>query len=631
LRASRHTRNRGPNTTERARSTEVDAYIFIKETLKELGWDTRNPDRFSDGRVYTQNECLEHPPIREALRQDRPENIVKVAETAFWVIEAKKDQRHIAKAVQEAEDYARRIQEKGVVRVPFISGVAGNHSTGYLMETRYLVGKTYRPVTFNGKAATSLLAPKIIQLVLESGPDIADVPVDEAQFLSAAERINGYLQIGAINKNQRARLMAALLLSLIEDTPPNVDAAPSVLIAEINARAKRLLTTEGKPEFISYISIPLPSTEDNHFKFKTAIVQTIQELRKLNIRSAMNSGTDVLGKFYEVFLKYGNGAKEIGVVLTPRHVTEFAVDVCGMTAQDVVFDPTCGTGGFLVAAFDAVKKVSSDAQVRKFKVNHILGIEQDPEVVALAMVNMIFRGDGKNKIIEGNCFQKHIISGDHGGPQYSKTAPTSEQAAVTRVLMNPPFALRKSDDKEFKFVEHALKQMQEGGILFAILPYASMVRPGIYKNWRKNSLLRNNTLLSVITFHRELFYPADIYPIAIFVKKGQPHPSDFGVLWLRALNDGLLKHKRKRLPNPRAKNDFTLIRSTLKAFLANPSHPVPSIERFQTVSPIELSDPMLELVPENYLTDAPVTEDVVKDGMTKVLRNALSVLLAGEL
>ncbi len=34
----------------------------------------------------------------------------------------------------------------------------------------------------------------------------------------------------------------------------------------------------------------------------------------------MNSGTDVLGKFYEVFLKYGNGAKEIGIVLTPRHV-----------------------------------------------------------------------------------------------------------------------------------------------------------------------------------------------------------------------------------------------------------------------------------------------------------------------
>jgi hypothetical protein len=200
-------------------------------------------------------------------------------------------------------------------------------------------------VAFNGKSATSLLSPDTVRRVIESGPELADVPVDEAQFLVAAQKINAFLHLGAINKNMRARVMAALLLSLIEDVPPNVDAAPSVLIAEINARAKRILAQEGKADFFTYIAINLPTTEDNHVKFKTALVQTIKQLRKLNIRSAMNSGTDVLGKFYEVFLKYGNGAREIGVVLTPRHITEFAVDVVGMSAHDVAFDPTCGTGG----------------------------------------------------------------------------------------------------------------------------------------------------------------------------------------------------------------------------------------------------------------------------------------------
>jgi|SRR5882672_90987 len=615
--------------SRKGRATEVDAYVFIKETLRELGWDTRNPSRFATGRVYTQNECLEHPEIQAALKKDRPENIIKIAETAFWVIEAKKEQRQLGLAIEEAEDYARRINDVVGIRAPFVSGVAGNHATGYLMETRYLVGKTYRPVTFNGKGATSLLSPQIVQAILDGGPAIEDVPVDEAQFLNAAERINSYLHLGAINKNLRARVMAALLLSLIEDTPPNVDAAPSVLIAEINARARRLLANEGKPEFMTFISIALPTTEDNHLKFKTAIVRTIQELRKLNIRSAMNSGTDVLGKFYEVFLKYGNGAKEIGVVLTPRHVTKLAVDVVGISAHDVVFDPTCGTGGFLVAAFDNVKKAANQAQIRKFRLNNILGIEQDAEVVALALVNMIFRGDGKNKIVEGNCFQKNIISDRSGLPVYSKTPPTSEQAVVTRVLMNPPFALKTSDEKEFKFVEYALKQMQDGGLLFAILPYPSLVRPGIYQNWRQNSLLKNHTLLSVITFHRELFYPADIYPLAMIVKKGVPHPASQGVLWMRALNDGLLKHKRKRLPNPRAKNDFITIRDTLKAFLANPAHPVPDIERFQKVAPIDFADPMLELVPENYLSDAPAADSDIKSGMTRVLRGAMSILIAG--
>src|SRR5207245_5520459 len=134
------------------------------------------------------------------------------------------------------------------------------------------------------------------------------------------------------------------------------------------------------------------STEDNHIKFKTALVRTLQELNNLNIRSAMNSGTDVLGKFYEVFLKYGNGAKEIGIVLTPRHITKFAVDVLGITDRDVVYDPTCGTGGFLVAAFDEVKRNHSEVLVNRFKENNLFGVEQEPEVVALAIVNMIFRG-----------------------------------------------------------------------------------------------------------------------------------------------------------------------------------------------------------------------------------------------
>ena len=53
-----HTWREGSIPRTRSRSTEVDAYIFIKDTLKELGWDTRNPHRNSMGAVYTQNECL---------------------------------------------------------------------------------------------------------------------------------------------------------------------------------------------------------------------------------------------------------------------------------------------------------------------------------------------------------------------------------------------------------------------------------------------------------------------------------------------------------------------------------------------------------------------------------------------
>jgi type I restriction-modification system DNA methylase subunit len=150
------------------------------------------------------------------------------------------------------------------------------------------------------------------------------------------------------------------------------------------------------------------------------------------------------------------------------------------------------------------------------------------------------------------------------------------------------------------------------------------VKPGIYKSWRKNVLLAANTLLAVITFPLDLFYPVAVGSVGIFVRKGHPHPTSQNVLWVRAVNDGLLKRKGRRLPNPRAANDLDPTRDVLKAFLSNPNFPAPNIERLQKGCPIEFSDPLLELVPENYLDQPIPTYDEIKDGMEQVVRDAVA-------
>jgi type I restriction-modification system DNA methylase subunit len=376
------------------------------------------------------------------------------------------------------------------------------------------------------------------------------------------------------------------------------------------------------------IEIALPPTQDNHLKFKAAIVQTLQELNNLNIRSAMNSGTDVLGKFYEVFLKYGNGAKEIGIVLTPRHITKFAVDAVGVSDRDIVYDPTCGTGGFLVSAFDAVKRSHSTAQVNRFKQNGLFGVEQDPDVVALAIVNMIFRGDGKTHIVEGSCFQRRLIRAAPGTGVTAELTLKDQagEGAATRVLMNPPFALPSAHEKEFHFVDRALAQMQDGGILFSVLPYPAMVKQSAYKEWRM-ALLRQHTLLAVMTFPDDLFYPIGVHTVGIFVKKGIPQPAGQNVLWLRALHDGMLKSKGKRLPSATEPNDFAALQDTLQAFLQNPGYPVANIEQLQKACPVDVSDPMLELVPENYLDQAAPTQEEIRRGGERIIRNSIAYLV----
>ena len=411
--------------------------------------------------------------------------------------------------------------------------MAGNAIDSFLVRTKYFDGTQFVPVTLNGVETTGLLNQSNLQAILKSGnPDIADPEIDEQLFIAKAEHINEILHLGAVPPHRRAGVMAALLLARVSDTGPNIDEPrPDVLIRDINSRVESILREQGKAEFANYINITLPSTPDNHVKLRQALVDTLQELNSLNIRSAMNSGADWLGAFYEVFLKYANWAQDLGIVLTPRHLTRWVADVLDIQVNDIIYDPTCGTGGFLVAAFDHIKQNATQEQLSRFKQYSVFGIEQDDGVAALAVVNMIFRGDGKNNIQEGNCFAKNLTASTEDGiATAAYTFEPPHNPAVTKVMMNPPFALKRDDEKEIRFIDQALEQMAHGGILFSVLPYSVLVKPGIYETWRKHSLLAHYSLLAVVTFPEDVFYPVGVTTVGVLVKKGTPHPMDQTVL-----------------------------------------------------------------------------------------------------
>ena len=613
-----------------AKDSEVHAYQFIKEELRLLGWDVRNPERADSGQVWTQHEALHNPAIKEGLKGRVPENVVKVSNNVLWVFEAKRSHQELNKALAEAEDYARGFEGNDTYGARFISGIAGNDIDLFLVRTKYFNGTEFVPITLNGVEATGLLSQTAIQKILETGqPDIADPEIDEQLFISKAEEINQILHLGAVNPHQRAGVMAALLLAQGSDTGPNLnEPRPDILIRDINSRVQSILHTQGKPEFAEYINIALPSTPDNHVKLRRALVDTLQELNNLNIRSAMNSGADWLGAFYEVFLKYASWAQDLGIVLTPRHLTRWVADVLDIQVNDIVYDPTCGTGGFLVAAFDCVKQKATPEQVGRFKQYGVFGIEQDDGVAALAVVNMIFRGDGKNNIQEGNCFAKNLTTHSENGVATAQyvSEPTDSQA-VTKVMMNPPFALKRSDEKEFKFIDQALSQMAHGGVLFSVLPYSVMVKPGQYETWRKKWLLPNNTLLAVVTLPPDVFYPVGVTTVGVFIRKGIPHRPEQEVLWVRALTDGLLKRKRKRLPHPRATNDLEKVRSLVRAFIHDPAIPAQPVDQFQRATPINFDDDRMELVPEAYLTQALPSEESIKDALNESVRHTFAYLV----
>ncbi len=619
---------------KKQRVSEFTSYIYIKKELENLGWNTKNPERNVEGEVYTQQECLDNEEIAKQLINKKPEYVVKVDEDKLYIVEAKGTIDKIDVAFSEAMEYANLVNQSNVISAPIISGVAGNDEDGYIVKSAYCENGEFKIINYHGKEITSLVSKELALELVETGnATIRELDVNEEQLLKIAEEINEALHLGSINKDERAAVMATLLLSLIDDTKPNYNASPAVFVKDINNRAEEVLIQHNKREFFKHIVIKLPSKLEAQTKYKKALVSTIFKLMKINIRAAMNSGTDILGKFYEVFLKYGNGAKDIGIVLTPRNVTEFACDVINVTNQDLIYDPTCGTGGFLVSAFDFVRKNSTQEQIREFRKHRIFGVEQQPKIAALAIVNMIFRGDGSNNIIDNNCLSINLdtlILNDSKSAEYVGQDAKNIKPPVTKVLMNPPFALKSKDEKEYKFIEHALKQMEDTGILFAIIPVSVMIKSGAYRTWRKEKLLAENTLLSVITLPSNLFNNVGVHTCAIIVKKGIPHDYAKNVLWLRCVNDGYRIKKGKRITDKNVPNDLETCKNLLKLFILSQNQHIPNIPEFQKACPIDKTDKVFELVPEAYLDMKEPNNEEIEDGINLLFRESAAFIIRAE-
>lgn len=600
------------------RPSEVHAYLHIREELVKKGW--------SRDKIYTQGECLRHSEIKNFLGQTKPENVIEVGNNIFYAIEAKNERKKINQAINEArEDYADKINQSKTIKCLFITGIAGNDDEGFIAISQYYNNGNWETIKENDIEITSLLSKKQTDIILISkDQNIKDVEITEDEFLQTAETINEILHENSINKDYRARFISALLLAILTG---EIDLTQdcSVLIENINSRVKSILHTHDKLNFSNFIKIDEPSSSDNHIKVKDAIKKTYQELLNLNIRSAMNSGKDVLGKFYEVFLKYGNGAKDIGIVLTPRHITRFASEVLDINYKDLVLDPACGTGGFLVSAFDEVrKKITNKDDFENFRLYGMYGIEEQDSIISLAIVNMIFRGDGKNNMIEGNCFRKWLNTKTVGSV-YSAEYLTEDQenriSPITKVMMNPPFALKKGDEKEYKFIEHALKQMEDGGLLFSVLPISVLVESAT-KMWRKEVLLKNNTLLAVVTFPEDLFNPsASVGTVGLFIKKGIPHDFEKDeVYFARCMEDGFKIKKAVRKESDKVRNMLEEIKEELKRFIKGEIPKTKSIPEFKNVCKISKDDKEYELVPEAYIESNIPSFEELQIGLDEMIR-----------
>lgn len=602
--------------------SEFRAYHHIENMLKRLGWDTRNPAKGGD--VYTQGEFKKHDTLLEsALGSERPENVVRIGWDGgyhYWIIEAKRIHKELTKALKEAKEYAEKINKKDSEHFArFATGVAGTPDNSFLVETHYWNGKEWGEVSINNHATTGFLSREQCQDILSKNTgNVAQFDDSPDRFLEKANAINKTLHNNGIAVGDRAKMMGALLLAMADDGNMRIHSDPEKMIREVNGNILHILREHGKEEFSDTIRLILPATAKNHRDYRKAIVETLQHLREMNVRSAINGKDDALGKFYETFLKYANGAKEMGIVLTPRHITKFAVDVLGITRKDKIFDPACGTGGFLVSAMDALRdKFRTVAEYNKFKESNLFGVEKEDSVYGLALVNMIFRGDGKSGLQDGNCFDHEFWQVNDRVCVYmhkngmEPENPKHGKRPFSKVLMNPPFKLNIG---ETEFVDYALRQMKKGGMLFAILPEVS-IGGKKFENWRQE-LIKRHTVKAVVKLDKNVFYPIQEGTYGLIVKAHNPHKAN-DKTFVGMLHDDEHRHRRsKMLSRHEAVDNVERLTDDLRRFLLN--KPVEDREREQTITTIN---------PESFSSLAYI-KDTEPKNMPYLIDRGLGLVLA---
>jgi type I restriction enzyme M protein len=240
---------------------------------------------------------------------------------------------------------------------------------------------------------------------------------------------------------------------------------------------------------------------------------------------------DVVGQFYGEFLKYTGGDKKaLGIVLTPRHITELFSLLAHVNKDSKVVDICAGTGGFLISAMHQMFKTAvTEADRKKIRQSGLMGVEQQPNMFALAASNMMLRGDGKANLHQASCFDEAVSA-------------TIKSLRCDVGLLNPPYSQGDADLHELYFILQMLDILKQGGTGIAIVPMSCAISP----HRARDELLKHHTLEAVMSLPDELFAPVGTIPCAMVFTAKVPHAKSNKKTWFGYWkDDGFVRTKHR--------------------------------------------------------------------------------------
>jgi type I restriction enzyme M protein len=353
-------------------------------------------------------------------------------------------------------------------------------------------------------------------------------------------------------------LMKVLFLKLYDEreTPGHYDCV--VLDNEVDgdtaARVRELFTKSIRSRryrdvFTTRFSSTHPPAIDLDDETLAFIVRQFQGYSLINTTATLE-GADVKGTVFEKMV--GSTFRgELGAYFTPREIVSFMVQLVDPSPDDVVLDPSCGSGGFLIMTLkymlDRLRRDNPNLDtaeiygtLRTFAERNVFGADVNERMARVTKMNMIMHGDG-----HAGVFHMHGL--DFG---YAEK-PTVRPGDITCIFSNPPFAGREEDSgqlekfsttrnaqgetlltpKSIPFVEHIIDLLAEGGRAALVLP------SGIF-NSRSDQFTRLRELMwskceviAIIGLPHWVFFHTgcDVQGALLFLKRTDSPRSDYNV------------------------------------------------------------------------------------------------------
>lgn len=256
--------------------------------------------------------------------------------------------------------------------------------------------------------------------------------------------------------------------------------------------------------------------------------------------------SDLLGDAYEYLIQQfaADAGKKGGEFYTPREVERIIMGILKPHQKDHIYDPTVGSGGFLLEAYSYLKQKSGE---KIAKTLYLYGQEQMLDTFAIAKINMFLHGLDSADIRRGDTL---------ANPQFLNQQGNLQTFDI--VVANPPYSIKDWEYEAFKtkfgrvdgydtppdknadyaFVLHIVKSMNVNGRAGIVLPHGVLFRGGSEARIREQ-ILKNDLIETIIALPSKLFYGTGIPAAIVILNKNKPEGKKNKVLIIDAERDFL--------------------------------------------------------------------------------------------